>query len=292
MSNIARMADYRQPITQVKEESVNGDIEFIKMPRSPKLVLMAHSNKEITYRQYRIIDAIIEKTFGWHKRFDRATNTQIAEMINLHHTHVSTEIKELTQRKILIKQGSMIGLNLEISEWILDVSQNSKPLAKSANKSLAKTAKKNKPNQLNTKDTIKEKKDNKNILSEQVQTECEKTSLEPAKQDQVQSVFENIFWLAGMKKIGKPKALSAFKSQFKAWRKETGGTPEQFATFLVEDIRSRLQAKIFGFENLHPTTYLNQKRWTDEKPAISTPAKPTSGQSGITVSKSGLVFLD
>ncbi|QTL40574.1 replication protein [Xenorhabdus budapestensis] len=272
---------------------MNGDIEFIKTPRSPKLVLMAHSNDEITYRQYRIIDAIIEKTFGWHKRFDRATNTQIGVLIKLHPTHVSTEIKGLIQRKILIKQDGMIGLNINTSEWILEVSQNSKPLAKTANKSLAKTAKNNKPIQLNTKDTItKEKKDNKNILSEQVQTECEKPSPEPAKQDQIQSVFENIFWLAGMKKIGKPKALSAFKSQFKAWRKETGGTPEQFAAFLVGDIRSRLQAKIFGFENLHPTTYLNQKRWEDEKPATSTPAKPTSGQSGITVSKSGLVFLD
>ncbi|WP_340611124.1 replication protein [Xenorhabdus bharatensis] len=159
MSNVARMADYRQPITKVKEGSVNGDIEFIKTPREVKLMMMKHSNDGVTYRQYRVIEAIIEKTFGWHKRFDRTTNTQIAGMISLHHTHVSTEIKELLQRKILIKQGNTIGVNLNTSEWIMDISRNSKPLAKSANKSLAKTAKENKPIQLNTKDTIKDNKE-------------------------------------------------------------------------------------------------------------------------------------
>ncbi|WP_340618256.1 replication protein [Xenorhabdus entomophaga] len=159
MGNVARMADYRQPITKIKEENVNDDIEFIKTPREVKQMMRKHSNDGITYRQYRIMDAIIEKTFGWHKRFDRLTNTQIAEMISLHPTHVSTEIKGLVQRKILIKQDGMIGVNVNTSEWIMDVSQNSKPLAKSANKSLAKTAKENKPIQLNTKDTIKDNKE-------------------------------------------------------------------------------------------------------------------------------------
>lgn len=160
MANIARMADYRQPITRAKEGNVNDDIEFIKTPRPVKQMMMLHSNDGFTYRQYRIMDAIIEKTFGWHKRFDRVTNTQIAAMISLHHTHVSTEINELLQRKILVKQGNMIGINIETSEWIMEVSQNSKPLAKSANKRLAKSAKEDKPNQLNTKDTIKDNKEN------------------------------------------------------------------------------------------------------------------------------------
>ncbi|WP_446470609.1 replication protein [Xenorhabdus stockiae] len=240
-----------------------------------------------------IILAVWRKTYGFHKEIDWISNEQFEEMIDKHYTHCSTAKNLLVNKKVLIQQGRKVGINSNISEWKTKNNGFGKTLAKPAKKSLATSANRIKQKLLTTKETItKEKKDNKNILSEQVQTECEKTSLEPAKQDQIQSVFENIFWLAGMKKIGKPKAFSAFKSQFKAWRKETGGTPEQFATFLVEDIRSRLQAKIFGFENLHPTTYLNQKRWTDEKPAISTPAKPTSGQSGITVSKSGLVFLD
>lgn len=68
--------------------------------------------------------------------------------------------------------------------------------------------------------------------------------------------------------MGKQSAKSAFKTQFKLWRKETGETPEQFAKFLVADIRSRLQAKQFGFKKLHPATYLNGKRWLDDKPVV------------------------
>ncbi|BBG59533.1 phage replication protein O, N-terminal domain [Providencia rustigianii] len=137
-------------LTEVK---VNDCDDFIKTPRQVKKYMMSISNQHLTYRQYRIIDALIEKTCGWHKDFDRITNTQIAEMINLHHTHVSKEISELVERKILIKQGNKIGVNKNINEWILEFSRNSQTLAKPANKSLAKTAKEDKPNQLNTIDT-------------------------------------------------------------------------------------------------------------------------------------------
>lgn len=137
-------------LTEVK---VNDCDDFIKTPRQVKKYMMSISNQYLTYRQYRIIDALIEKTCGWHKDFDRITNTQIAEMINLHHTHVSKEISELVERKILIKQGNKIGVNKNINEWILEFSRNSQTLAKPANKSLAKTAKEDKPNQLNTIDT-------------------------------------------------------------------------------------------------------------------------------------------
>lgn len=99
--------------------------------------MMSISNQHLTYRQYRIIDAIIDKTCGWHKDFDRITNTQIAEMIKLHHTHVSSEISELVERKILVKQGNKVGINKNISEWILEFSQNSKSLAKAANKKVS-----------------------------------------------------------------------------------------------------------------------------------------------------------
>lgn len=141
MGNVA-YADFgnqRRP-TEVK---VNDSDDFIKTPRQVKKYMMSISNQHLTYRQYRIIDALIEKTCGWHKDFDRITNTQIAEMISLHHTHVSKEISDLVERKILIKQGNKVGINKNINEWILVFSQNSQTLAKSANKRLAKSAKHN-----------------------------------------------------------------------------------------------------------------------------------------------------
>ncbi|EJC8187024.1 replication protein, partial [Cronobacter sakazakii] len=98
-----------------------------------------------------------------------------------------------------------------------------------------------------------------------------------------------IFWCAGMVKKGKQKAMSAFRSQFQEWRKESRGTPEQFAQMLAEDIACR-KGKQFGFDNLHPATYLNGKRWNDDKPTSETPQAKSS--STITVSKTGYVFFD
>ncbi|MDC9623961.1 replication protein [Xenorhabdus sp. XENO-7] len=247
----------------------------------------------LTKHQLLIVIAVWRKTYGFNKKIDWIGNDQLEKMTRLDSTKCSTAKNQLIRMKILIQEGRKVGMNKDISEWILNIDRNSKSFTETVKKSFTETVKRSLPKQSNTKDNnTKDKKDNKNILSEQVQTECEKPSPEPAKQDQIQSAFETIFWLAGMRKVGKPKALSSFKSQFKEWRKETGGTPEQFAEFLAADIRLRLQAKIFGFENLHPTTYLNGQRWTDEKPVTNTPTQSTTGQSGITVSESGLVFLD
>ncbi|HGJ5865981.1 MAG TPA: helix-turn-helix domain-containing protein, partial [Arsenophonus nasoniae] len=97
----------------------------------------------------------------------------------------------------------------------------------------------------------------KNILIEQVRSGIKKRESEitKANQDLIDLAFEGIFWPQVQRKVGKQSAKSAFKTQFRLWRKETGKTAEQFAEFLVADIRLRLQAKQFGFEKLHPATY-------------------------------------
>ena len=88
-----------------------------------------------------------------------------------------------------------------------------------------------------------------------------------SKPDPVETAFEEIFWVAGLRKDTKVKARSAFKSKYQAWKKITHGTSEEFATLLAEDIRWRVQSKIFGTDKLLPTSYLNGERWNDEKPA-------------------------
>ncbi|CAK8736843.1 hypothetical protein SODG_000556 [Sodalis praecaptivus] len=110
-------------------------------------------------------------------------------------------------------------------------------------------------------------------MPEQVRSSCEKNLTEPAQTNPVEEAFEKIFWCAGMVKTGKKKALSAFSSQFRMWRKETGRDAEEFACMLAEDIRSRLAGKQFGFDKLHPATYLTGQRWMDEiaKPAEEMP---------------------
>ncbi|WP_334469943.1 hypothetical protein [Arsenophonus sp. PmNCSU2021_1] len=43
-------------------------------------------------------------------------------------------------------------------------------------------------------------------------------------QNPIDLAFEGIFWPQVQRKVGKQSAKSAFKTQFKLWRKETGET--------------------------------------------------------------------
>lgn len=77
---------------------------------------------------------------------------------------------------------------------------------------------------------------------------------------QIESAFE-IFWAAGMRKVNKKGALKSFKAICK---KDGDTSPECIAKHLAQDVRARLSAKQFGFETLHPMTYINGERWNDE----------------------------
>lgn len=85
--------------------------------------------------------------------------------------------------------------------------------------------------------------------------------------DQIEVSFDQ-FWLAGMRKVNKKKALSAYKSQFKINKKNLDKVnPElHFANHLIMDIKKRLDLGQLGFGEMHPTTYLNGERWNDDYP--------------------------
>lgn len=72
-----------------------------------------------------------------------------------------------------------------------------------------------------------------------------------------------VFWSAGMVKTGKKKAFTVFASLVKRDKVE----PKAFAEKLAADVKARIEAEQFGFDKLHPTTYLNQERWNDDLPA-------------------------
>lgn len=69
-----------------------------------------------------------------------------------------------------------------------------------------------------------------------------------------------LFWTAGMVKVGKAKAKAKFEKLVRDSKEE----PEAFARKLVRDVKARMAAQVFGFDRLHPTTYLNGERWNDE----------------------------
>ncbi|HCQ8187767.1 replication protein [Klebsiella pneumoniae] len=243
----------------------------------------------LTKNQAKVAHAICRKTYGFNKKTDRISDSQLAELTRLPRQKVNKAKNELIAMKVIVKVGMAIGPNKNLTEWdIPDCHQNGVIVTKTVTKSVTKSVTALSPKQGHTKETItKDKKENKNTMSEEVLSKNEKSNSEPTKPDPFLEPFEKIFWVAGMRKVGKDKSKSAFKSKFKEWRKETGGTVEEFAKLLADDIQYRLRIQQFGFDKMHPTTYLNGSRWTDEKPDLP---QATTQQSSITVSKNGLVF--
>lgn len=85
--------------------------------------------------------------------------------------------------------------------------------------------------------------------------------------DYIDKLFED-FWSAGMRKVNKAGAKKSFNAQIKKYE----GTPEQFTEMLIEDIKSRVGNQ-YGFDSLHPSTYLNGQRWNDERISIKQNSK-------------------
>ncbi len=156
MSNVARLADYRPSPEGMERRVADTDDGYTRIANE---LLEAVMSADLTARQLKIVLAVIRKTYGFGKKLDRITNTQIAAMTGIHHTHVCTAKNEMIAMNILISSGNQIGVNKVVSEWNSGISQVSETLAKSANKSLAKVANEHSPSQLNTKETIQKKKE-------------------------------------------------------------------------------------------------------------------------------------
>lgn len=156
---VVKLADYRPSESALERQVADLDDGYTRIANELLEAVMA---ADLTARQLKVVLAVIRKTYGFGKKFDRITNTQIAMMTGIHHTHVCKAKNEMIAMNIIVTNGLAIGVNKVISEWDFEVSQVSESLAKSANKTLANLANGYKPTQLNTKETIqkKEKKEN------------------------------------------------------------------------------------------------------------------------------------
>ncbi|HDC2633591.1 TPA: replication protein [Salmonella enterica] len=279
---VVKLADYR-PLEPVVERNV-ADLDD-GYARLSNMLLEAYSGADLTKRHFKVLLAILRKTYGWNKPMDRITDSQLSEITKLPVKRCNEAKLALVRMNIIKQQGGMFGPNKNISEW--SIPQNEGISLKTGDKTSLNLRECYPSKQGDTKDTIQKKEiQDKNTMSESVRTECEKSS---DRHEETDKAFEEIFWCAGMRKAGKKNAASAFRTQFREWRKTTRGTASEFATMLAEDIACR-NGKQFGFDRLLPSSYLNGQRWNDEKPETIQPqSKPSSA---ITVSKTGYVFFD
>ena len=66
----------------------------------------------------RVLWSIFRKTYGWHKKEDWITNSQISEMTNIAESHISRTMKILIQRKIVTKNGKKLSFQKNYNLWV------------------------------------------------------------------------------------------------------------------------------------------------------------------------------
>jgi len=71
----------------------------------------------IAPNQWQVLVCIIRKTYGFHKKIDYITNTQICEGTGLVKSTVSRAVNILKQRNIITRDGKHIGLQKDWEQW-------------------------------------------------------------------------------------------------------------------------------------------------------------------------------
>lgn len=153
LSNISPI----RPDLQVVEQRVADlDDGYAKLSNA---LLEEYSGADLTKRQFKVLLAILRKTYGWNKPMDRISDSQIAEIAKLPVKRCNETKLELVRMGLLKQRGGMFGPNKNISEWCIP--QNRGISLKSGDKKSLNLGDSNPSKQGDTKDTItKDKKDN------------------------------------------------------------------------------------------------------------------------------------
>lgn len=65
----------------------------------------------------RFLWCVFRKTYGWNKKEDWISISQIVEITGMHKAHISRAKSKLLARKIVTQTGNKIGLNKSYSQW-------------------------------------------------------------------------------------------------------------------------------------------------------------------------------
>ena len=139
--------------------------------RLSNMLLAEYAGADLTKRQFKVLLAILRKTYGWNKPMDRVTDAQIAEIAKLPVKRCNEAKLELVRMGVIKQQGGMFGPNPNVYEWNIPQNEGKSPKTggipqtegkspKTGNKKSLKMRVSNPSKQGNTKDTIQNTKNN------------------------------------------------------------------------------------------------------------------------------------
>lgn len=80
-------------------------------------ILEALARTNLSAYQSRILSAILRKTYGYHKKEDCISNSQLVELTGLHKQHVWRTLGDLKNRNLVTKRGYFVGFNKDYTQW-------------------------------------------------------------------------------------------------------------------------------------------------------------------------------
>ncbi|EEC8677860.1 replication protein, partial [Escherichia coli] len=167
MTNTAKILNFGRGNFAEQERNV-ADLDD-GYARLSNMLIEAYSGADLTKRQFKVLLAILRKTYGWNKPMDRITDSQLSEITKLPVKRCNESKLELVRMNIIKQQGGMFGPNKNISEWCIpqneggspkmrDIPQNEGKSPKTRDKTSLKLGDCYPSKQGDTKDTITKEK--------------------------------------------------------------------------------------------------------------------------------------
>lgn len=171
MGVVKQLADYRPSLEAVERQVADLDDGYARLSN---MLLEAYSGADLTKRHFKVLLAILRKTYGWNKPMDRISDSQLSEITKLPVKRCNEAKLELVRMNVIKQQGGMFGPNKNISEWGIPQIEGKSP--KTREKTSLKMRESYPSKQGDTKDTIqkKEKQDppkspeGENMLAQEV----------------------------------------------------------------------------------------------------------------------------
>ncbi|HBU8232609.1 TPA: replication protein [Morganella morganii] len=105
---------YEFPVKPEQPRMADLDDGYTKLANE---LLESLSCCNLTARQFRVMLALIRKTYGFGKKNDRIADSQLADISGLSRQNVNKAKKELISMNYIVKDGNKIGVNKEVSAW-------------------------------------------------------------------------------------------------------------------------------------------------------------------------------
>ena len=86
--------------------------------RIANAIVDALCKTKLSDQEHRVLFSIVRKTYGYNKPIDWICLEQLSDMTGIKKPNISKTIKSLLARHIIHKDGTKLGVNKVISEWM------------------------------------------------------------------------------------------------------------------------------------------------------------------------------